>query len=55
MDISSIELVYLNLSGETPHAEPHVGRCGDGEGKPPCYPIRLLNLSHYLGKKPSGW
>jgi hypothetical protein len=34
----------LNLFEEAPHADPHVGCCGDGEGKPPCYPIMQCYL-----------
>ncbi|OLP18269.1 hypothetical protein BST81_11705 [Leptolyngbya sp. 'hensonii'] len=39
LDINSLELNRLNPFGETPLADPHEGCCGDGEGKPPCYPI----------------
>jgi hypothetical protein len=44
LDINSLELNCLNFFEEAPHADPHVGCCGDGEGKPPCYPIMLLAL-----------
>ena len=37
-----LELKCLNLFEEAPRAEPHAGCCGDGEGKPPCYPIMHL-------------
>jgi hypothetical protein len=40
LGINSSELNRLNLFEETPLADPHEGCCGDGEGKPPCYPIR---------------
>jgi hypothetical protein len=36
-----LELNCLSLFEETPLADPHEGCCGDGEGKPPCYPIIL--------------
>jgi hypothetical protein len=29
------------LFGETLFADSHEGRCGDGKGKPPSYPISL--------------
>ena len=40
LDIS-FKLLCLILFEETPLADPHEGCCGDGEGKPPCYPIGL--------------
>jgi hypothetical protein len=52
LDINAIKVDCLNLFEEAPHADPHVGCCGDGEGKPPCYPIRLwfIRLNSLLGK-----
>jgi hypothetical protein len=40
LDINSWELNRLNLFEEAPHADPHVGCCGDWGRKSPGYPIR---------------
>jgi hypothetical protein len=39
LDINSLELNCLNLFEEAPHADPHVGCCGDWGRKSPGYPI----------------
>jgi hypothetical protein len=44
LDINPLALQCLNRFEEAPRAEPHAGCCGDGEGKPPCYPIMQLSI-----------
>lgn len=39
LDINSLQLNRLNLFEEAPHADPHVGCCGDWGRKSPGYPI----------------